>query len=49
MKTIELETPVPESRIWNLQDTFYAETGPDAWKDEIVPQGTTANSYLADT
>ncbi len=48
MKSIESNKPLPESSVWSLQDHFYSGTGPDAWKEDIVPQGTTANAYLAD-
>ncbi|MDN3646999.1 phytanoyl-CoA dioxygenase family protein [Pontixanthobacter aestiaquae] len=42
-------TPVKDSLAWTLLHRFYEDQGPDAWKQKIVPQGSTANCYTADT
>ncbi|WP_430426997.1 phytanoyl-CoA dioxygenase family protein [Parasphingorhabdus sp.] len=42
-------TPVKDSMIWSLLDRFYVNQGPDAWDNKLVPQGSTANCYIADT
>jgi len=34
---------------WTLLHRFYDEQGPEAWKQKIVPQGSTANCFTADT
>ena len=48
---IELQpmTPVRESLVWTLLSRFYEEKGPGAWKEGLVPQGSTANCFTADT
>ncbi len=45
MKLIQPATPVPESKIWGLGKHFYAEQGPKAWSESLIPQGITSNCY----
>lgn len=49
MAELQAMTVVKESLIWSLLQNFYRDQGPDAWKEEFVPQGSTANCYTADT
>ena len=49
MVAIQGMTPVRDSMVWSLQTRFYQGQGPDAWKNKLVPQGSTANCYTADT
>lgn len=49
MNEIQGMTPVKDSIVWNLLDKFYENQGPNAWSEELVPQGSTANCYTADT
>jgi len=46
---IQKLTPVRDSLAWELLQRFYEDQGPEAWKQKIVPQGSTANCYTADT
>lgn len=51
MFVLELQdfTPVKDSMVWSLLEQFYQNQGSDAWKQKLVPQGSTANCYTADT
>ncbi len=49
MIEIDCMKPVEKSLIWSLLGRFYSEQGPNAWEDELVPQGVTSNAYTADT
>jgi len=49
MVCLQEMTPVDQSMVWTLLDQFYIEEGPKAWSEDIVPQGSTANCYTADT
>jgi tetratricopeptide (TPR) repeat protein len=49
MGRIQQFTPVRDSLAWELLERFYDDQGPDAWTQNIVPQGSTANCYTADT
>lgn len=42
-------TPVSTSKLWDLQAGFYMQQGPEAWSEQRVPQGSTANCFTADT
>ncbi|MCE2746041.1 MAG: SAM-dependent methyltransferase [Burkholderiales bacterium] len=46
---IEEMMPVEKSKVWELLETLYQQEGPDAWKNGLVPQGSTSNCYIADT
>ncbi|HEY2572749.1 MAG TPA: hypothetical protein VGH65_01730 [Verrucomicrobiaceae bacterium] len=48
MKLIQPPTPVPDSKIWNLSDEFYAGKGAESWSRSLVPQRVTSNCYIAD-
>ena len=45
----ELEGPKPlrESALWQLQSAFYREKAEAAWRDAIVPNFVTSNSFVA--
>ena len=49
MLELQSMTPVRESLIWSLLHDFYQTGGPEVWKEKVVPQGSTANCYTADT
>lgn len=44
---IESEKPLSKSLIWKMQSDFYAQQGPKAWSEGIVPQYITTNPYIA--
>jgi len=49
MGQLQSFTPVKDSLAWELLQRFYEDQGPEAWTQKIVPQGSTANCYTADT
>ena len=49
MAILQEMTPVNQSMAWRLLENFYTQAGPSAWSEDIVPQGSTANCYTADT
>jgi tetratricopeptide (TPR) repeat protein len=46
---VEKMIPVEQSKVWGLLESFYKQQGPNAWSQGLVPQGSTANCYIADT
>ena len=44
---LETEKPLSQSLLWKLQTDFYANQGPEAWINGIVPQYITTNPYIA--
>lgn len=44
---LEADKPLSQSMIWKLQADFYANQGPKAWSNGIVPQYITTNPYIA--
>ncbi len=44
---LEAEKPLSQSILWKLQTDFYANQGPEAWINGIVPQYITTNPYIA--
>lgn len=44
---LEAEKPLSQSMLWKLQTDFYANQGPEAWIEGIVPQYITTNPYIA--
>lgn len=45
-KIIETATRLSESQIWKLQQAFYCQQGPEAWRKTIVPCYATSNPYV---
>ena len=44
---LEDKKPLSQSMLWKLQTDFYANQGPEAWINGIVPQYITTNPYIA--
>lgn len=44
---LEADQPLSKSMVWKLQADFYANQGPEAWIQGIVPQYITTNPYIA--
>ncbi|MFM6951120.1 MAG: phytanoyl-CoA dioxygenase family protein [Novosphingobium sp.] len=49
MPVLQKMTRFDQSIIWSLLHRFYAEAGPEAWSNKIVPQRSTSNAFCADT
>lgn len=49
MSVVEKFTRFDQSIVWSLLHRFYAEAGPEAWSNKIVPQRSTSNAFCADT
>ncbi len=45
---VEAMQPMSRSLVWTLQRNFYTQLGMDAWREQIVPNYITSNTFIAD-
>ncbi len=47
--TLESNIPFADSKIWDLNRSYYHEVGLSAWSDGVVPHNMTSNAYVGKT